>query len=149
MLLRCEVTSFSFFPNLCCKYLLTLTLSLFLLFKPFLFSSLASIQSSNAIFKARFLVLQVWTLKFIISTRTNQGFPCGSAGKESTCNVEDQGQIPGLRKSSGKGRDYPLQYSGLENSMDYIVLGVAKSWTRLSDLHLLTQNKSIFRRSTC
>ena len=40
--------------------------------------------------------------------------PCGSAGKESTCNVEDLGSIPGLGKSPGEGKGYPLQYSGLE-----------------------------------
>ena len=57
------------------------------------------------------------------------GFPCGSAGKESTCNVGDLGSVPGLGKSPGEGKGYPLQYSGLENSMDYIVHGVAKSWT--------------------
>ena len=46
------------------------------------------------------------------------GFPCGSAGKESTCNVGDLGLIPGLVRSPGEGKGYPLQYSGLENSMD-------------------------------
>ena len=46
------------------------------------------------------------------------GFPCGSAGKESACNEEDLGSIPGLGRSPGEGKDYPLQYSGLENSMD-------------------------------
>ena len=55
------------------------------------------------------------------------GFPCGSAGKESACNVEDLGLIPGLGRSPGEGNGYPLQYSGLENSMDCIVHGVAKS----------------------
>ena len=50
-------------------------------------------------------------------------FPCGSAGKESTCNVGDLGSIPGLGRSPGEGKGYPLQYSGLENSMDYIVHG--------------------------
>ena len=45
-----------------------------------------------------------------------KGFPGGSAGKESTCNVEDLGLIPGLRRSPGEGNDYPLQYSDLENS---------------------------------
>ena len=65
----------------------------------------------------------------------NMGFPCGSAGKESTCNAEDLGLIPGLGRSSGEGKGYPLQYSGLENSMDCIAHGVAKSWTRLSDFH--------------
>ena len=57
------------------------------------------------------------------------GFLCGSAGKESACNVGDLGSIPGLERSSGEGKGYPLQYSGLENSMDYIVHGVAKIWT--------------------
>ena len=49
------------------------------------------------------------------------GFPCGSTGKESTCNVGDQCLIPGLGRSPGEGKGYPLQYSGLENSMDCIV----------------------------
>ena len=58
------------------------------------------------------------------------GFPCGSADKESACNVGDQGDlasIPGLGRSPGEGKGYPLQYSGLENSMDFTVHGVAKS----------------------
>ena len=46
------------------------------------------------------------------------GFPCGSAGKEPTCNAQDLGSIPGLRRSPGEGKGYPLQYCGLENSMD-------------------------------
>ena len=61
------------------------------------------------------------------------GFPGGSAGKESTSNAGDLGSIPGLGRSTGEGNSYPLHYSSLENSMDYIVLGVAKSWTQLSD----------------
>ena len=47
-----------------------------------------------------------------------EGFPCGSASKESACNVGDLGLIPGLERSPGGGKGYPLQYSGLENSMD-------------------------------
>ena len=62
------------------------------------------------------------------------GFPCGSAGKESACNAGDLGSIPVLGRSPGEGKDYPLQYSGLENSMDCIVHGVAKSQRRLSVL---------------
>ena len=62
-------------------------------------------------------------------------FPCGSTGKESACNAGDLGLIPGLGRSSGEGKGYPRQYSGLENSMDHIVQGVAKSQTRLSDFH--------------
>ena len=57
------------------------------------------------------------------------GFSCGSAGKESACNVGDLGLIPGLGKSLGEGKGYPLQYSGLENSMDCLVHGIAKSQT--------------------
>ena len=63
------------------------------------------------------------------------GFPGSSAGKESACNVRDLGSIPGLGRSPGEGKGCSLQYSGLENSMDCIVHGVAKSWTRLSDFH--------------
>ena len=61
------------------------------------------------------------------------GFSCGSAGKQFTCNVGDLGSIHRLGRSPGKGKDYPLQYSGLENSKDCRVFGVAKSWTRLSN----------------
>ena len=64
------------------------------------------------------------------------GFPCGSVSKESACNVGNLGSIPGLGRSPGEGKGYPLQYSGLENSMESIVHGVAKSWTQLSDFHL-------------
>ena len=61
------------------------------------------------------------------------GFPCGSAGKESTCNAGDLDLIPMLGRFPGEGNSYPFQYSGLENSMDLIVHGVAKSRTRLSN----------------
>ena len=63
------------------------------------------------------------------------GFPCGSAGNESDCNVGDLGSIPELGRSPGEGKGYPFQYSGLENSRDYIVHGVAKSQTGLRDFH--------------
>ena len=66
------------------------------------------------------------------------GFPCGSAVNESTCNAGDLSSIPGLGRCPGEGKDYPLQYSGLENSMDCIVHGVSKSWTQLSDFHFHT-----------
>ena len=46
------------------------------------------------------------------------GFPCGSAGKESTCNMADLGSIPLLGRYPGEGKGYTLQYSGLENSME-------------------------------
>ena len=57
------------------------------------------------------------------------GFPGSSAGKESAYNAGDPGLIPVSGKSSGEGIGYPLQYSGLENSMDCIDHGVAKNWT--------------------
>ena len=61
------------------------------------------------------------------------GFPHSSVGKESSCNAGDPGSIPGSGRSPGEGIGYPLQYSGLENSMDCIVHGVAKTQTGLSD----------------
>ena len=45
-------------------------------------------------------------------------FHCGSAGKESACNLGDLSSIPGLGRSAGEGKDYLLQYFALENSMD-------------------------------
>ena len=65
------------------------------------------------------------------------GFPYGLAGKESACSAGDLGSIPGigLGRLTGERKGYPLQYSGLENSMDSIVHGVAKSQTWLSDFH--------------
>ena len=72
-----------------------------------------------------------------------QGLPCGSAGKESACNVGDLGSNPGLGRSPGEGKGYPFQYSGLENSRDCIVHGVVKSWTWLSDFHFQLQFSSV------
>ena len=63
------------------------------------------------------------------------GFPYDSAGEESACNVGDLGSTPQLGRSPGEGKGYPLQYSGLENSRDCIVHGVAKSQTQLSNFH--------------
>ena len=55
------------------------------------------------------------------------GFPGGSAGKEPACNEGDLGSNTGLGRSPGEGNGYPLQYSGLENSMDCISMG----WQRV------------------
>ena len=76
-------------------------------------------------------------------------FPCGSAGKESACNAGDLGSIPGLGRSPGEGKGYPLQYSGLENSMDCIVHEVVKTQTQLSDFHITSHitNLSVVRVS--
>ena len=69
-----------------------------------------------------------------------RGHPCGSDGKESAFNAGNLGSIPGLERSLGGGNGYPLQYCGLENSMDRgvwqaTVHGVTKSRTQLSDFH--------------
>ena len=66
------------------------------------------------------------------------GFSGGSADKESACNPGDLGSIPGLGRYPGEGKGYPLQYSGLKNSMDCIVHGVTKSWTQLSNFHFIS-----------
>ena len=58
-----------------------------------------------------------------------RGFLSSSVGKESASNARDLGLIPGLGRSPVEGKGYPLQYSGLENSMDCIVQGATKSWT--------------------
>ena len=76
------------------------------------------------------------------------GFPCGSAGKQSACNAGDLGSIPGLGRYPGEGKGYPLQYSALENSMDCIVHGVAKSQALLSDFHFLFQRLFAFNLFT-
>jgi len=60
-------------------------------------------------------------------------FLCGSAGKVSAYNAGDMDFIPGLGRSPGEEKGYILQYSGLENPMDYIVHDFVKSWIQLSD----------------
>ena len=62
----------------------------------------------------------VWLLGQEDPTPVFLGFPCGSAGKESACNVGDLGSIPGLGRAPGEGKGYPLQDSGLENPMDIV-----------------------------
>ena len=72
-----------------------------------------------------------------------------SAGKESACNAGDPGLIPGLGGSPGEGKGHQLQCSGLENSMDCILHGVAKSQTQMSDFvsdhDLVSQSVTFFR----
>ena len=81
------------------------------------------------------LLMELGSVPVVLPTPVFLGFACGSAGKESTCNVGDLGSIPGLGRSFGEGKGYQLQYSGLENSMNCIVHGVTMSWTQLSDFH--------------
>ena len=72
-------------------------------------------------------------LSHLVASYYTLSFPDSSIGKESACNAGDLGSIPGLGRSPGEGKGYPLQYSGLENSRDCIVHGVAKSQTGLSN----------------
>ena len=73
------------------------------------------------------------------------GFPCGSADKESACNAGDLGSIPGLGRSPGEGKGYPLQYSVLENSTDR---GAEHNWVTTVELVviILIQFSSVPRR---
>ena len=71
------------------------------------------------------------------------GFPGGSDGKASACSVGDLYSIPGLGRSPGEGKGYPLQYYGLENSVDCIARGVAKSRTRPSNFTCTWVNNKI------
>ena len=63
------------------------------------------------------------------------GFPHSSIGKESACNAGNSSLIPGLGRSPGEGKGYPFEYSDLENPLDSIEHGLAKSQTGLSDFH--------------
>ena len=71
----------------------------------------------------RHVVVKLWSISYQLD------FAGGSDGEESTCDAGDLGWIPGLGRSPGEGKGYLIQYSGLENSMDCIVCGVAKSQT--------------------
>ena len=73
-----------------------------------------------------------------------QCFPAGSAGKKSACSVGDLSLIPGLGRSPGEGNSYALKHPGLENCIDYIVHGVTKCQTQLSDFHLHTFTFSLW-----
>jgi len=80
----------------------------------------------------------VQNMSMIPKFRDPGGFPAGSESRESACNVEDQGAIPGLERFPGEGNGYPLQYLCLENFTDRgawlaTVHKFAKSWTQLSD----------------
>ena len=68
-------------------------------------------------------------------------FPGGSAGKESTCKEGDLASIPGLGRSPGGGNSYPLQYSGLENSMDYVYVVTTKPLTLSFSAHIRFKTK--------
>ena len=89
-----------------------------------------------------FIYIYIYIYSFDWTLLSNKkGFPYGSAGKEFTCNVGDLGSIPGSGRSPGEGNGYPLQYPGLENSMDCTVHGVTKSQTWLRNFHFLSAIK--------
>ena len=81
------------------------------------------------------LVFSLFRLFFFDPCFSHSGFPDNSADKESTCNEGDLGSVPGQRRSPGEGKGYPLQYSGLENSMDCIIRPGGHKETQLSDFH--------------
>ena len=104
----------------------------------FLFSLIAQLVKNLPVMRetlVRFLGWEIRWRKDRLPIPGFLGFPYGSAGKESACNAGDLDLIPGLGRSPEEGKGYPLQYSGLENSMDCIVSGVPKTRTRLSDFH--------------
>ena len=89
-----------------------------------------------------YIYVHYTTLHYTTHTHTHytvyMGFPGGSNGKESACNMGNLGSIPGSGRSPGEGNDSPLQYSSLGNPMDRgawqaTVHAVAKSQIRLSD----------------
>ena len=81
----------------------------------------------------------------ILYQLNHQGSPNNSVGKESACNAGEPGLIPGSGRSPGEGIGYPLQYSGLENSIDCIVHGVTKSQAQPSHLHCHMQILFFFK----
>ena len=81
--------------------------------------------------------IEPWSPALQADSLLPRGFPHSSVGKESTCNAGDPSLTPVLERSLGKGKGYPLQYSGLENSMDCIVHGVTKIQSLLSNFHFV------------
>ena len=137
----CEVTAQIFCPFFSCVICLFITFWILVIFgymsfKGFSDSSVGKESACNAGDPGS----NSWVRKLLwrrdrLPSPLYLGFPGGSAGKESTCHAGDLGSIPGLGRSPGEGKGYPLQYSGLENSMDCIVRGVTKGQTWLSDFH--------------
>ena len=92
----------------------------------------------SIIFSCILLYLYIYLyILFYILIYILWGFSHSSVGKESGCNAGNPSSIPESGRSPGGGKGYPLQYSGLENSMDCIDHGVAKSQSRLSHFHFI------------
>ena len=128
-----EKHNLSILHHLCCYYPGPSTITFHLDCWSRLLTLLPPLLASSTLFSVQQPEGPCWNLN---QSTVIQGFPDSSVGKESACNAGDPGLIPGLGRSPGEGKGYPLQYSGLENSMDCIVPGVAKSWTWPSDFHL-------------
>ena len=98
-------------------------------------------QTRNGESEARNLITVLGKIVFF-KPAGSLGFPGGSDGKASACNVGNQGSIPGLGRCPGEGKGYPLQYFCLENSMERKACRLQsmwlQSWTQLSDKHALT-----------
>ena len=77
-------------------------------------------------------------------------FPGGSAGRESACNDGDLGSIPGLGRSPGEGNGYPLQYTGLENPMEYSPWGrrVRHDWATFTHTKHFSENTHYYKKYT-
>ena len=112
------------------------------------------LKKFNKPFDSTILLFEIYSkelppiLEKFIYTRL-LGFPDSSVGKESACNARDPSLIPGLGRSAGGGRSYPLQYSSLENSMDCIVHGwqrVRYDWMTFTFTRLLIAALFIFAK---
>ena len=97
---------------------------------------LSRVSQEGAKWNGTFQKVLFWlNIKLLTLTATGEKWilnllgPCGSTGKESTCNAGDLGSIPGLGRFPGEGKGYPLQYSGLENSKDYSPWGCKETFT--------------------
>ena len=116
-----------------------------LLLLPSIFPSI-SVFSNESVLHIRWPNMEsTQSMEFQIQHQSFQyriGLPDSLVGKESTFNAGDPCSIPGSRRSPGEGKCYPLQYSGLENSTDGIVHGVAKSQTRLSKFYFISSEYS-------
>ena len=105
-------------------------------YRPIIHFQLIFVKDISSVSRFTFFICEgpVFFSTICCSFALSLGFPDSSVGKESTCNAGDPSSIPGSGRSAGERIGYPLQYSGLENSMDCIVHGISKSQTRLCNI---------------